>query len=90
MINCTGKPVYSVFAFLMLLAISGSVCAMQTDTVQFNATLGFGEYGFDSGYMGLDEVIARMQVRTYGTLGLNLADVTMNGNAWTDNGLIGV
>lgn len=90
MIGLVHKSVYSTLFFLLLFVISGAADAYETDTVQFNATLGLGEYGFDTGYLGYNEALARMQVRAYGTLGLNLADVTMNGNAQVDSGVIGV
>ncbi|MCK5615154.1 hypothetical protein KAR91_75520, partial [Candidatus Pacearchaeota archaeon] len=90
MIRSTQKFIAGALVFMLLFVISDVADAYETDTVQFNATLGFGEYGFDSGYIGLDDPLARMLVHAYGTLGLNLADITMNGSVWTDNGLIGV
>ena len=90
MIGLVHKFVYGTLVFLLLFVISSEAYAYETDAVQFNATLGFGEYGFDSGYIGLDDPLARMLVHAYGTLGLNLADVTMNGSVWTDSGLIGI
>lgn len=75
-------------AVVLVFAISSRVSAQQTRPIEFNANLGFGEYGFDSGYIGLDKAYAKMQVRAYGILDLNLADVTMNGKAETSSGTI--
>jgi len=84
------RSVIASLAVVLVFAISSRVSAEQTRPIEFHASLGFGNYGFDSGYIGLDESYAKIQVRAYGTLGLNLADVTMSGSVWTAGGTIGV
>ncbi|MCK4448377.1 MAG: T9SS type A sorting domain-containing protein [Candidatus Marinimicrobia bacterium] len=76
--------------FIVIFITFFNVVAQEIDNIEFHATFGLGEYGFDSGYIGLNEAYARMQVRAYGMLGLNLADVSMNGTVWIENSLIGV
>lgn len=75
---------------LLELCIVNVLPGQETDQIQFDAYLGLGEYSLDTGYMGLDDPLAKMQVHVYGMLDLTLAEVTMEGYAWATNGSIGV
>lgn len=85
------KPIGTLIPLLALVVFI-SVCrtAQGQVAIEFRASYGLGSFGYDSGPMGLDEPLVKMQVHVVGILGLNLADIEMRGTASKSAGRIGV